>query len=533
MTRKTFLKGAAILGVAGLLVQVMGAIFRIPLGNIIGAEGMGYYQTAYPIYVFLLVFSTNGAPAAISKMTSERIALGQYGEAHRVFKLAFLLMGVIGVVAAAVFFFGAKPLVNMLGNPGAYYAMMSIAPALLFVPLMSVYRGYFQGMQEMGPTAASQLIEQAARVAIGLSLAIFLVTKGLELAAAGATFGTSVGPILGVLALAIIYVRKKSKIHQEIQKSTREERESSKSILKTLAMIAVPITIGVSILPIMNIVDVVIVMTRMQAVGFTGEEANALYGQLTGMAGPVINLPMALALSMALSMVPAIAAANSIHDTHFLNVNIRLGLRTAMIIGVPCSLGLMAISEPIMRLLYPLQEADAINASRSLFLLSIGIIFLCVAQTMAGTLQGLGEPGKAVYGLIAGLIVKWVATYVLVGFPQLNIEGAAIGSTLGFATIGMYNLVAVKRLTGIHFDLKLSVWKPLVSGGIMYVIVVAAYYLLNGILGNSISTLMAVGLGAFVYGILLIKLGGIEAEEIRMLPKGEKLFTLLKKLKLV
>jgi stage V sporulation protein B len=533
MSKKTFIKGAAILGIAGLMVQVMGAIFRIPLANIIGDEGMGYYQTAYPIYVFLLVFSTNGAPAAISKMTSERMALGHYGEAHRVFKLSFILMGAIGITAAAIFFFGAKPLVNMLGNPGAYYAVMAISPALLFVPLMSVYRGYFQGMQEMGPTAASQLIEQAARVAIGLSLAIFLVPKGMEFAAAGATFGTSVGPIMGVAALVVIYYFKKSKIHLKMEDLTEESQESSKSILKTLTMIAIPITIGVSILPIMNMADVVIVMKRMQDIGFSGVEANAFYGQLTGMAGPVINLPMALALSMALSMVPAIAAANSLKDMHFLEVNIKLGLRTAMIIGVPCSLGLMAIAEPIMRLLYPLQEASAINASKSLFLLSMGVIFLCVAQTMAGTLQGLGRPGMAVYGLIAGLVVKCISTYILVGFPQLNIEGAAIGSTLGFATIGIYNLLAVRKLTGIHFDLKLSVWKPLIAGFVMYILVVGIYFIVNQILGNSIATLVSVGIGAIAYGLLLLKLGAITKDEIKFLPKGQKLLVLLKKFKLV
>lgn len=534
MSKKTFLRGAAILGIAGLMVQVMGAVFRIPLGNIIGDEGMGYYQTAYPIYVFLLVFSTNGAPAAISKMTSERIAKGAYGEAHRVFRLSFILMGVLGILAAAIFFFGAEFMVELLGNPGAKYAMMAIAPALLFVPLMSVYRGYFQGMQQMGPTAVSQLGEQAARVAIGLTLAIILIPKGLGAAAAGATFGTSVGPILGVLILAVIYSRRRRGILAEIEeKGVPKHRESSAKILKTLAWIAVPITIGVSILPMMNIVDVLVVMTRMQATGFSPEEANALYGQLTGMAGPVINLPMALALSMALSMVPAIAAANSIGDRDFLEVNIRLGLRTAMIIGVPCSFGLMALSEPIMTLLYPLQEASAVSASRSLFLLATGVIFLCIAQAMAGILQGLGHPGLAVYGLLAGLVVKTISTYILTGIPSLNIEGAAIGSSLGFAAIGLFNLFAVRKLTGIRFDQKLSVWKPLAAGAIMFLLVVGLYKMTAGILGNSIATLLAVGAGAAVYGILLIRIRAISPHEIRLLPKGEKLERLLIKLRLI
>ena len=423
MSKKTFLRGAAVLGVAGLLVQVMGAIFRIPLGNIIGDEGMGYYQTAYPIYVFLLVFSTNGAPAAISKMTSERVALGRYSEAHRVFKLSFLLMFVLGAAASSIFFFGADFIVNALKNPGAYYAMVSIAPALLFVPIMAVFRGYFQGLQQMEPTAVSQLVEQAVRVAVGLTLAVILVPKGIEYAAAGATVGTSVGPVAGVIMLVIIYYIRRKKLRLDIEKNQAAEKESAGKILGTLAAIAIPITIGVSILPIMNIVDVAIVMRRLQGVGFSPENANALYGQLTGMAGPVINIPMALALSIALSMVPAIAAANSVQDTDFLNMNVRLGLRTAMIIGVPCTFGLMTLAEPIMLLIYPLQAESASSAAPCLFILAVGIIFLSVAQTMAGILQGLGHPYVAVASLGTGVAVKAIATYILTGFPGLNVSG--------------------------------------------------------------------------------------------------------------
>lgn len=533
MSKKTFLRGAAVLGIAGLLVQVMGAIFRIPLGNIIGDEGMGYYQTAYPIYVFLLVFSTNGAPAAISKMTSERVALGQHSEAHRVFKLSFILMFVLGIAAASIFFFGAEFIVNALKNPGAYYAMVSIAPALLFVPIMAVFRGYFQGLQQMEPTAVSQLVEQAVRVAVGLTLAIILVPKGIEYAAAGATIGTSIGPIAGVIMLVIIYYIRRRKLHLEIEKNQTAVRESAGKILGTLAAIAIPITIGVSIMPIMNIVDVTIVMRRLQGIGFSPEDANALYGQLTGMAGPVINIPMALALSIALSMVPAIAAANSVHDTDFLNMNVRLGLRTAMIIGVPCTFGLMTLAEPIMLLIYPMQAESATSAAPCLFILAIGIIFLSVAQTMAGILQGLGRPYVAVASLGAGVVVKAVTTYILTGIPGLDVQGAAIGSSLSFGVIGILNFIAVKKYTGTRFDVKLSVWKPLLSGIVMSAVVLAVYYLCRNIIGNSLSTVLAIGAGAAVYGIMLLKTRAIEAHEIKLLPKGEKLAGLLSKLKLI
>ena len=527
------MRGAAVLGIAGLLVQVMGAIFRIPLGNIIGDEGMGYYQTAYPIYVFLLVFSTNGAPAAISKMTSERIALGRYSEAHRVFKLSFILMFLLGVIAFSIFFFGAEYIVNALKNPGAYYAMIAIAPALLFVPIMAVFRGFFQGMQQMEPTAVSQLVEQAIRVAVGLTLAIVLTPVSIEYAAAGATFGTSIGPVAGVVMLVIIYCRWRKRLEQDIGGDRTEERESAGRILGTLAAIAIPITIGVSIIPIMNIVDVAIVMRRLQDVGFSPENANALYGQLTGMAGPVINIPMALALSVALSMVPAIAAANSVHDTAFLNMNIRLGLRTAMIIGVPCTFGIMILAEPLMLLFYPMQAASASSAAPCLFFLALGVIFLSIAQTMAGILQGLGHPYMAVLSLGAGVAVKAAATYILTGIPALNVQGAAIGSSLAFGIIGILNFVAVRKFTGTKFDFSLSVWKPMLSGIIMSVIVVAAYYLCRGIIGNSLSTLLSVGVGAAVYGIMLLKSKAIEAHEIKLLPKGEKLVGILAKLKLI
>lgn len=533
MSKKTFLKGAAILGIAGLMVQVMGAIFRIPLGNIIGDEGMGYYQTAYPIYVFLLVFSTNGAPAAISKMTSERVALGQHSEAHRVFKLSFILMFGLGIVASSIFFFGAEPIVKALKNPGAYYAMLAIAPALLFVPIMSVFRGYFQGLQQMEPTAVSQLVEQAVRVSIGLSLAVILIPSGIEYAAAGATIGTSIGPIAGVFVLLIIYYKRRAKLHADIAENQAAEKESAGKILGTLAAIAVPITIGVSVVPIMNIVDVAIVMRRLQAVGFSSADANALYGQMTGMAGPIINLPMALALSIALSIVPAIAAANSLRDHDFLDMNVRLGLRTAMIIGIPCTFGLMALSEPIMLLIYPMQAESASSAAPCLFILATGIVFLCVAQTMAGILQGLGRPSIAVASLGVGVLVKAVATYILCGFPELNVQGAAIGSSLAYAAIGLLNFIAVKKYTGTRFNVSLSVWKPLIAGIAMSAVVLAGYYLLRNILGNSLSTALAVCAGAGTYGIMLLKTRSIETHEIRLFPKGEKLEKLLKKVKLI
>lgn len=533
MDKKTFLIGAVILGVAGLLVQILGAIFRIPLANIIGPAGMGYYQTAYPLYVFLLVFSTNGAPAAISKMTSERLAVGRIRDAHRVFKLSFLLMAILGFAAFLAVFFGAESIVSTFGDPGAVLAMKAIAPALLVVPLMSVYRGYFQGMQNMGPTASSQLVEQGVRVAVGLSLAILWMKHGIEQAAAGATIGTSVGPLAGILILIFIYNKKRSKILASIEGDLSTDRETSKDILKTLLWIAIPITVGVSILPIINLGDLFILMKRLSSSGFSIEEANIMYGQLSGMAGPIINIPMALALSMALALVPAIASAKASGDLRLLDKNIQLGFRTAMIVGVPCSFGLIILAKPIMTLLYPLEMESAINASGSLAYLATGVIFLCVAQTMAGTLQGLGKPGVAVFGLLIGFAVKLLATYFLSGITALNMEGAAIASAMAYITIGLFNLWAVKRITGITFDRKLSVFKPVLAGVIMFIASGVFYRIFDGILGNSLACVGAILVAGIVYILVLLKIKGITEEEIKGFPKGEKIAAILVKLRLV
>ncbi len=529
---KTFLKGAAILGIAGLIVQVMGAVFRIPLANIIGDEGMGYYQTAYPIYIFLLVFSTNGAPAAISKMTSERVAIGRYTEAHRVFQLSFLLMALIGVVTSAAVFFGAKAIVDYLENPGAFYAMAAIAPALLFVPIMSVFRGYFQGYQEMSPTASSQLVEQLIRVAAGLGLAIALVPVSIEYAAAGASAGGSIGPVFGMLFLIFIYFRIRDRLIPRKDEEKGYRRETAGKILGKLASIAVPITIGVSILPVMNIVDVLMVIRRLGDIGM-GSEANALYGQLSGMAGPIINIPQAMALSIALSLVPAVASAKSAGKTDFMKQNIRLGFRTALIIGVPCALGLMILSKPIMTLLYPLQMESAVSASGCLFFLATGVIFITVAQTMAGILQGLGKPSYSLYAVIIGVMVKVIFTYLLVGIPSLNVQGAAIASTLAYAAIAFVNFRLVVRLTNTRFNYRLSIAKPLVSGLVMSAVVLLLYFLLGTVLPGSVATVLSIGAGACVYGIMLLRLRAILPDEIRTLPKGESIFRFLAACRLI
>lgn len=532
MPKKSFLQGAVILGVAGLLIKVMGAVFRIPLANIIGDTGMGYYQTAYPVYVLLLTLSTAGVPVAISRMVAERCAVGDPYEAYRIFRISFTMLFAIGVVSSSILFFGADFIVSHLGNPGAKYAMMAIAPALFFVPMMAASRGFFQGLQDMGPTAASQVIEQLFRVAVGLTLAIVLMKRGVEFAAAGASFGATAGAVAGLVTVIGIFIYRRKAILREIGSHPRHSGQKSSSIIAQILIIAVPITIGAAIMPIMNTIDVVIVINRLTASGFTHEAANSLYGQLTGMAGPLINFPQVLTQAIAMSLVPAVAAAYKRKETEFLRYNVELGLRTALILGLPCAFGLMILAEPIMLLLYPTQRASAVSAAPSLFILAFGVIFLATVQTLTGVLQGIGKQLIPVRNLAVGAIVKVVLTYILTGIPGINIQGAAIGTVAAYIVASSLNMVAVRKYTGARFDLTLTVLKPLTAGLVMGCFVFVFYSVVCNVLGNitegrnlanAVAAAGTIISGALVYVIMLFVTKAISSEELKLLPRGEKL----------
>lgn len=531
MSKKSFLQGAVVLGIAGLIIKVLGAFFRIPLANLIGDEGMGYYQTAYPIYVLFLVLSTSGIPIAISKLVSERIAADHYDEAHRVFKISFILLFATGITSFLLVFFGAHEIVRYLKNPGAYYAMLAIAPALLFVPIMAAYRGYFQGMQNMKPTAVSQIVEQFFRVAVGLGLAVLFIKNGPSIAAGGATFGAAAGGVGGSIAIIGIYFYRRAKIKQVIAKSTPSSRESAGKILSKIFMIAIPVTIGAAIMPIMSAIDVAIVMRRLQETGFTEASANSLYGQLTGMAAPLINFPGVLSMAIAMSLVPAISAANERKDLEFLRYNVELGMRTAMLIGLPCALGLMTLSEPIMRLLYPFQKASAISAAPNLFILAFGVIFLSTVQTLTGVLQGLGKQSIPVINLCIGALFKIVITFTLTGIPWFNVKGAAIGTVAAYIVASILNLMAVEKYTETRFSTGLTFIKPLLSAVTMSLGVGLGYLLLSNYLGNGLAVLISIGLGTIIYAVMLFVTKSITQEEIEKLPKGHQLIKLWKKLR--
>lgn len=527
-TSNKLIKGAAILGMAGIVIKFLGAFFRIPLTNWMGDTGMAYYAVAYNVYSVFLVLSTAGIPVAISKMVSERIAVKNYGGAHKVFKVSFFLLFALGIISFAICFFGAEYIAGLFKIEEAAMSLKAIAPALFFVPLFSAFRGYFQGRQNMNPTAVSEICEQLIRVIVGLSLSYAVYKTSLINAAAGATFGASAGSIAGLAIIFVIYMLNRRVIHTKIEKNPTIY-ESTRSILWKILAIAVPIVLGAEIWPIMNNIDTAIIVNRMTATGWSLDEAKSLYGVLTGFCNSLIAFPQVFTQAVAISLVPAISSAFAQKDGPNVVKNVQLGMRTTMIMGFPCAFGIFALAEPILLLLYPKQAASAMTAAPTLMLMSISVIFLAVAQTQTGVLQGIGKQVVPVKNLLIGVLVKVAVTWILVGIPKLNINGAVIGTMVAYVIALLLNQRDVKKYTGAEFDFMLTYVKPCLAAGIMGVTAFGAHKLLMMVTRNSIATLGAIMVGVVVYVIMIFMVKAITKEELKTMPKGEKIVRLLDK----
>ena len=530
MSKENFIKGAAILGIAGLLVKILGAIYRIPLTNLIGTEGIGYYQPAYNIYNLLLVVSLSGFPTAIAKMVSERRALNNYEGAYQVYKISRWGLFLIGLVSSVFVLIFARNLVTFLGFPGSYYSMIALVPALFAVPLLSAYRGFFQGTQNMGPIALSQLIEQVFRVAVGLYLAYALVGRGLEEAAAGATFGASAGGVAALLLIFLMFFFSRKTIKEEIASSKNNKTEPVWDIVKNLLYIAIPITIGASIAPLMGIMDSYIVSNRLTSIGYGSVQIADMFGELSGTAQTLINFPQVFSTAVAMSLVPAITDAFTKKQKNSLNITANAGVKMSLIIGLPSGIGLFMLAEPIIALLYASIGPEKHASSGALLeILAIGVIFLTLVQAFTAILQSINKQFHPVKNLALGLVVKIILSYILIGMPNINIKGAAISTTVAYLVVAFLNWYDINR-TKIKIDLIKVSSRVLLSSAAMAVTVFVSFKAIMAVIGRqSLATLGSIAIAGAVYVICLFLTGAITKEDLELIPKGEKLKKFVRK----
>ncbi len=531
--QKNFVKGAAILGIAGLICKVIGAVFRIPLSNAIGTQGMANYQAAYPLYAFLLVISSAGLPTAISKMVSERVTKGDYRGAHFTFQVAYKVLLIVGVITS-VLLFAASPLVSkLIGLDSSMYSFMAIAPALFFVSILSAYRGYFQGLQMMTPTALTQIVEQVGKLAVGLSLASLMGQRGPQYGAAGALIGVTVSEVLALIVVIIMYNKNKSTILRNISRAPKMGlKRDFKSTAKKLFVIAIPITIGACIMPLVSAIDSAVVMNSLQSSGFAEQEAASMFGVLTGNVNPLINMPAVLSLALAMSLVPAIAESKAAKNARQIKQRSSFGLKLALMVGLPASMGFFILAGPILQLLYTaLTPTEMELATHLLEVLSIAVIFLTLLQTMTGILQGMGKPMVPVINLLIGAVVKVVVSIVMIRMPEVNIMGAAYGTLACYGIAAILDLICMLRYTKCPIKLLDNIIKPILATAIMTVVVHFVYQFAYGAIeSNTISTLVAIVAGVIVYAICILLLRTIKREDAALLPGGRRLEPLMLKL---
>lgn len=534
-TQKNFVKGAAILGIAGIIVKIIGAFFRIPLTNIIGSEGIGYYQMAYPIYSMLLVISTAGLPTAISKLVAEHVAQDNFADAHYTFQVAWRVLLVLGIATSGVMIFLAQPISQLQQSPPAAYSLLAISPALFFVALISAYRGYFQGLQYMVPTAVSQLLEQVFKLIAGLFLADFLykLTDKVEFGAMGAVIGVSISEIVAMLYIMITYKRRKGNIISRIRNlDPQGASKRFKKIFKQIIIIAVPVTLGACVMPIVNAIDSFIVPTSLQKIGNTQEVSASLYGMLTGVVNPLINMPAVLSLALAMSLVPAISQSQAQDDARSVAEKSSFGFKLALLVGLPCAIGLFLLAEPVITLLYrSLKPGEVEIAVPLLQLAASEILFLTMIQTMTGILQGFGKPVLPVISLAVGAVVKIALSIVLIGDPDINIYGAVLGTIACYAIAAVMDVAFVVINTNFKLSIANHILKPVLASVALGIVVWLVYRAIGNI-SNTLGVTAAIIAGLLIYLIVLMLTKGLTPEELKMVPGGDKIKRLMIKLRI-
>ncbi len=522
----TLLKGATILVIAGIVSKIFGAIFRIPLTNMIGAEGQSYYGAAYPVYQLFYTIATAGFPVAISRMVSERVAKNDYINADKSYRIAMQTSVVVSIIAFAICCFGADQIADFVGNPGAAASIRAISIALLFTPFAASLRGYFQGLQIMTPSAISQVAEQFVRVCAGLLLAYMFFRTNLEYAAAGATFGASAGMIAAMIVLYIMYYRFRHQRRENAAQSAVIE-ETTRDRFRELVEIVIPITIGSSIMPLMMTIDLAVIMRRLQATGWSLSMSKTLYGLISGYCDPLVNLPVIFIDAITISLIPAVTRAFTLKIKSDLDGNIMTGLKTMMIIAYPCAVGLIVLAGPILHLLYPTKPDEAEMAIHTLQILSLGIVTLSVMRTLSASLQGIGKMTLPVINLGIGAVIKIVATYVLVGIPALNVNGAAIGTVIAYLTAALLNYRGLRKHADVDLDLGNIFIRPLWASLIMGAGAVGMYKLIFMLHpSNLIASGIAIIFAVIVYFVMVFVTGAVSREELALVPKGETLYNI-------
>ena len=538
--KSNFIIQSSILAFSSILVRIIGLAYRIPLYNIVGDDGMGVYAIAFNIYSLMLLISSYSLPLAVSKMVSARISLGKMRNSYHVFLGALGYSTSVGIVVSLITYFGADFFAKLYGNPLSSTAIKVLAPALVIMSVLGVFRGYFQGLGNMIPTAISNIFEQIANAIISIVAALYLVNFAKNVneknayGAAGGTLGTLSGAFVALIFMCFVfYIYRKSVIVKQNRRDHNHTNESYKEILKILTITIAPVIFNTTIYNLSSLTDSGIFNNIMDLKGVPFSEYNPLIGIYTGQYIVLANVPIAFASALSSSIIPTLSSSIAKGDIRAAINKINAGIRFSMLIAIPCAVGLSILSTPIMEMLFGYRGLDITLGSNMLKWGSVLIIVYSLSTVSNAILQGIDKISVPVKHSFISFVLHLFLLIPLILYTDLGVYSLVISNIFFAFCVTILNAFALRRHLGYKQEILKTFIAPIISSSIMGVITFFSYKLINTILNNIFSTLLSIILSVIVYVILLLKLNVVGEDELLRLPKGQKLIKLIKKMHII
>lgn len=542
---KNFLVQGSILAIAGVITKIIGLVYRIPLTNIVGDEGMGYYNVAFSIYTVALMLTSYSLPLAVSKLVSARAAVGEYRNAYRVFRGAMTFALVAGGLVSLVIFLGADFIAsNIMSMDMSVYAIRVLAPCILVVALLGVLRGFFQGNGSMVPTALSQVLEQIVNAVVSVLGAYLLLQSGKELAqtsknaslgpayaAAGGTAGTISGAFFALLFTALIFYAYKRVFNRRMKRDRNRHRENYRRIFKILLITIAPVILSATVYNISDFIDSAMFNKIMSVQGYEKTEYAKLLGVFGGQYSTLINVPLSVSSALAASLIPSLVSTVKTGNRKQVHNKIHTVTRFNMMIAIPCAVGFVILAKPIMDLLFFTQ--DNTKAAYMLQLGAFSVVLFCLSTVTNSVLQGLDDMMTPVKNAAISLVVHIVSLFLMMVVFQWNIYAVVLSKVVFAGAICILNAHALRERIGYVQEQKRTFVIPIIASAIMAVVTLAVHLVFELFAGERVATVIALLAAVIAYGAALVLLGGVTQEEMLEMPKGRTLVSLCKKLHLI
>lgn len=540
----SFLMQGIILAAAGIIARLIGIAYRIPVNNILGDEGQGFYGCAFSIYNIALLLTSYSLPLAVSKLVSARVSKKEYKNAMRIFKGALLFAIIVGAVVGIIVFVGAEFIAGeIMSLKLSAYALRVLAPGLFIVAVMGVVRGFFQGMGTMVPTALSQIVEQIVNAIVSIIGASYLLEMGKKVkeakentsvpyayGAAGGTLGTVSGALIGLIFLVLVMMLFYPTLKRRVQKDKTKNLEGYGDIYSVLLLTIAPVILSTAIYNISETLDQGIFSNIMVAQGHTEKETAELLGMFTGKYNTLINIPLAVANALGASLIPSLTATVASGTKKQIHAKINMVIRFVMMIAIPCAVGFLVLAEPILDLLY---NGNIEIPARMLQLGAITVIFYCLSTVTNAILQGINKMKTPVKHGAISLVIHLIGLYIMLVFFKWEIYAVVAGNIIFSLSMCILNARALKQAVRYQQEIKRTFLIPLGASAIMGVITFTTYFLIKIALPDAMATILALAFAVLVYGICLLKFGALTADEVVALPKGASIYKLLVKLHLM